>query len=188
MEQHAIVCANIAEIIRNRSKTGQLIDDDGIIAELTRLEMPELELGFDNHLLRALLDQVVNEHSDLRKVSNRSGLAYYHSVQSLTESYADILVWKTESPVRVMAEMVRKDSELYPRPVPVESFQGPPFELTAEEIQECLAAMGQQEECGDIALITTSVGTQFLYSTRYMDPDHASMMAEWLEVGQADNP
>jgi hypothetical protein len=28
----------------------------------------------------------------------------------------------------------------------------------------------------------------FLYSTRHLDPDHASMLAEWLDVGQYRNP
>jgi hypothetical protein len=48
--------------------------------------------------------------------------------------------------------------------------------------------MEQQAEYRDIARTITSIGTVFLYSNQYLDPDHASMLAEWLDVGQANNP
>jgi len=28
----------------------------------------------------------------------------------------------------------------------------------------------------------------FLYSTRHLETDHAAMLAEWLDVGQFENP
>jgi hypothetical protein len=34
----------------------------------------------------------------------------------------------------------------------------------------------------------TSASSVFLYSTLYLEPAHASMLAEWLDVGQFDNP
>jgi len=48
--------------------------------------------------------------------------------------------------------------------------------------------MPGQEEYQDIAQTTTSIGTIFLYSTRHLDPGHASMLAEWFDVGQFNNP
>jgi hypothetical protein len=48
--------------------------------------------------------------------------------------------------------------------------------------------MAQQKEYEDIAQTITSVGTQFLYSTKHLDPDHAFTLAEWLDVGQVNNP
>lgn len=48
--------------------------------------------------------------------------------------------------------------------------------------------MTGQAGYGDIAQIRTSVGTVFLYSASYLDPAHASMLAEWLDVGQFNNP
>ena len=48
--------------------------------------------------------------------------------------------------------------------------------------------MREQKEYQDIAQTVTSVGTQFLYSTDYLDPDHTFTLAEWLDVGQLNNP
>jgi hypothetical protein len=48
--------------------------------------------------------------------------------------------------------------------------------------------MDGQEEYEDIARTTTSIGTVYLYSTRHLEPDYASTLAEWLDVGQANNP
>jgi hypothetical protein len=48
--------------------------------------------------------------------------------------------------------------------------------------------MGEQEEFQDIALATTSMGRVYLYSTHHLEPDYASTLAEWLDVGQANNP
>jgi hypothetical protein len=74
------------------------------------------------------------------------------------------------------------------RPISLDIFQGPPFGLTHEQIQACLEQMTGQAGYGDIAQIRTSVGTVFLYSASYLDPAHASMLAEWLDVGQFNNP
>jgi hypothetical protein len=119
---------------------------------------------------------------------SRNGIAYYHSVQSLSETYAGMLVWKSENPLWMIAEVVRTNSKLYPRPVSLDSFQKPPFGLTREEIVECLDTMAYHKEYQDIAQTITSAGTQFLFSTDHLDPDHALTLAEWLDVGQVNNP
>jgi len=48
--------------------------------------------------------------------------------------------------------------------------------------------MARQDAFKDIQQTTSSIGTAFLYSTIHLDPDYASMLAEWLDVGQASNP
>jgi hypothetical protein len=40
----------------------------------------------------------------------------------------------------------------------------------------------------DIAQTTSSIGTVFLFSRLYLEPDYASMLAEWIDVGQAKSP
>ena len=51
-----------------------------------------------------------------------------------------------------------------------------------------LEAMAAAEGYGDIARTATSASGVYLYSTRHLEPDHAAMLAEWLDVGQFDNP
>jgi hypothetical protein len=105
---------------------------------------------------------------------------------SLSETYAGILIRKEES--SFIAEIVRENSAIYPRPVPLDFFRESPFDLTQEEILDFLGKMGEQGEYQDIALTTTSIGTVFLYSSRHLNPDYASTLAEWFDVGQINNP
>jgi hypothetical protein len=48
--------------------------------------------------------------------------------------------------------------------------------------------MQGEKEYLDIASTTTSSSRVFLYSTLHLEPDHAEMLAEWLDVGQFENP
>jgi len=188
MKDQTEVCASIVKIIRDRSETGQLLRGEEILTELREQGILESEDIEQKTHLESLLKGVLHQNRDLREISGRNGISYYHSVQSLSETYAGILVWKSENPLWLIAEVVRKNSQLYPMPISVESLREPPFGLTREEIAECLTIMEEQREYQDIAQTVTSVGTPFLFSTQHLDPDHASTLAEWLDVGQANNP
>jgi hypothetical protein len=89
---------------------------------------------------------------------------------------------------QLIAEIVRQSSEAYPRPVPLDIFTQPPFDLTHQEALNRLERMAADEEYRDIAVTTTSTSRLFLYSTLHLEPTHASMLAEWLDVGQLNNP
>jgi hypothetical protein len=188
MEHQKELSTDILSIIHNRSSSGQLVRADEILIELhAQGFIASEDIEHKTHLA-TLLKQVLQENQDIREVSGPNGIAYYHSVQSMSQTYAGILVWKLENPLWLIAEVVRKNSQLYPRPVSVDSFLEPPFDLTSEEIEECLTTMGEQKEYQDIAQTITSVGTRFVYSTQHLDPDHAVTLAEWLDVGQVNNP
>ncbi|MFH1114775.1 MAG: hypothetical protein V1792_12740 [Pseudomonadota bacterium] len=188
MDQDPAIRTRIVKAIRDGSELGRLVRDEDILAELR--EQGFFESGDVEWKARfaPLLEQVLQENPDLRFIPGRDGVPHYYSLQSLSETYAAILVRKTEGPLWLMAEVVRDNSRLYPRPVPAESFREPPFGLTGAEVAECLTTMREQNEYQDIAQTTTSAGTRFLYSTRYLEPDHASALAEWLDVGHIDNP
>jgi hypothetical protein len=188
MEQQPIIRTNIPEIIRNRSQTAQLVRVEEILAELREQGLLESEGVEQKAHLETMLKQVLRDNRDLKAISGENGMAYYYSVQSLSETYAGILMRKSENPLWLIAEVVRENSQLYPRPVRIDSFQEQPFGLTREEMEECLATMGEQREYQDIAQTITSVGTPFLYSKLHLDPDHAFTLAEWLDVGQVNNP
>jgi len=188
MERQAEIRANILKIIRDRSKTGRLVRAEEILTDLKGQLLLELEDIEQKTHLENMLKQGLQENPDLREISGRNGIPYYYSAQSLSETYAGILVRKSENPLWLIADVVRENSRLYPRPVPFDSFREPPFGLTPEEIAECLASMGQQKEYQDIAQTITSIGTLFLYSRQYLEPDHAFTLAEWLDVGQVNSP
>ncbi len=62
------------------------------------------------------------------------------------------------------------------------------FNLSKEEILSCLQEMSNREEYRDISQVSTSMGHVFFYSSRYLDRDYAHMLAEWIDVGQFENP
>jgi hypothetical protein len=188
MEQQEAICFAIAKAIRERSKAGQLIQFEEISTELTRQGLLKLEVADERFHFEAFLREAVENNEDLKEISSRDGEPYYYSAQSLSEAYARILIRKEENPLLLMAEIVRENSATYPRPVPLDLFRESPFDLTQEEILECLKKMGDQGEYQDISQTTTSIGTIFLYSNQHLDPGYASMLAEWLDVGQVNNP
>ncbi len=88
----------------------------------------------------------------------------------------------------MMAEVIREHSRIYPRPVPIALFQCSPFNLTEDLIERALQEMSLQEPYRDISQVTSSIGNTFLYSKDYLDQDYATMLAEWIDVGQVQNP
>jgi hypothetical protein len=188
MEQREQIRRAIAQRIRERSETGQLIPLEEIWAELVRAGLVTQDANSEMTDFKAMLGEVVQENADLKEISTENRIAYYYSSRSLTETYAGILISKVEGSLRLIAQVVRDNSKIYPRPVPLDIFTISPFDLTEEEIQDCLAKISEQEEYKDIARTTTSVGTVFLYSNRHLEPDYAFTLAESLDVGQVNNP
>ena len=176
----------ITNTIRKRSEEGQLIQLKEILTELVKKGV--LNSEDDESQFELVFRQCIEKNEDLKEISERNGTSYYYSTQSMGETYAKILLKMRENPFSLIAEIVRENSEIYPRPIPLEIFKESPFDLTHEEILAFLNKMAEQEEYQDIARTTTSVGTIFLYSTRYLEPHYASSLAEWLDVGQANNP
>ena len=178
----------IAEIIRGKSQAGQLIRQNEIFDKLLEQDLVKGKKEGAQHVLEILLEKVLEENGDLTKVHTKGEEPYFFSSQFISESYARILIQKRADPVLLIAEIVRENSAIYPRPVPLDMFKHSPLNFTVEEIQAYLAQMTKRDEYNDIKQTTSSIGTVFLYSTLHLDPDYASMLAEWVDVGQANNP
>jgi hypothetical protein len=188
MEQKEQINLTIAQAIRERSQAGRLIQLEEIWAELSEQGFLKSETADDSSGLEPILTQVLASNDDIREIQAANGMPYYYSVRSLSGAYAGILARKEQDPLPLVAHTVRENSKIYPRPVPLDIFSESPFDLTREEILDCLKKMGEQEDYQDITRTTTSIGTVFLYSTEHLNPDYASMLAEWADVGQASNP
>jgi hypothetical protein len=176
----------IAKIIREKSEAGQLMQFEEISNELAERGLLHSEADHQRSHFASILRQVVAENEDIKELFARNRIAHYYSSRSLSEAYAGILVRKKEN--SLVAEIVRENSAIYPRPVPLNIFKEPPFDLSEEEIMDCLEKLGEHAEYQDIAQTTTSIGTIFLYSNQHLDPAYASTLAEWLDVGQVNNP
>jgi hypothetical protein len=178
----------VADFIRQESRKGRLVSQQEALDLILRLRPAEGEDGESAESLAALLREATGKNLDLQQLLDPEGMPHYYSSQTMTPAYSRILIGKKGSPLALMAEVVRENSALYPRPVPVEAFRQPPFEMTDEEIRTCLARIKAQEDLRDIAEATTSAGTLFLYSRLHLEPGHAALLAERLDMGPLLDP
>ena len=186
--QEEAACLAAAMIIRKKSELGQLTLQEEILTELTRqgfLKPEDSDMGCQ---FEAILKHTIEKNGDLKEICDRQSIPHYYSSVTMAERYARILIQKGGDPLVLMAEMIRENSKIYPRPTPLNVFTESPFGFTREDIFSHLRKMAEQEEYQDIRQTTTSVGTVFLFSTLYLDLDYATFLAEWIDVGQVNNP
>jgi hypothetical protein len=175
-------------MIRERSKEGQLVSTKEILQGVKNQGLWIEGKEVTESDLQTLLSGMMKENNDLREIPDQEGHPRYYSSLLMSEAYAKILIRKEGDPLPLLTNTVRESSATSSRPIPVSLFLAPPFMLSQEEIDTCLQRMGEDNQFQDIRQTTTSIGTRFLYSTLYLPTDHASMLAEWLDVGQANNP
>lgn len=178
----------IAEAIRQGSQKGRFV---------THRELFEMLIGRNllipgtyatGPAFESLATKTREENQDIKAIPDRDGNLRYYSSLFMSESYRGILLKKEGDALILIAESVRENSAVYSRPLSLEMFGNPPFDLTPGELQVCLERMACCNEYRDIDKITTSAKGVFLYSSYHLEPGHAAMLAEWLDVGQFDHP
>lgn len=187
MELRDPIAERVAAAIREKSAAAQLISASEIMGLLNdeNLALPDADKTGED--ITAILTRLVNEYADLHELSGTGAPCYYSSAH-MTEAYAQILFHKLDGPLRLIAETVRQNSGEYQRPVALEIFTQPPFNLAYHQILDYLAMMAQTEGYDDIVTTSTSASGIYLYSTTHLEKEYAVMLAEWLDVGQAHNP
>jgi hypothetical protein len=178
----------IAGMIRKESEAGQLISGSEIFRRMADPHLFEAPAADPGEGIGNILRKGVEENEDIHELAFEDGSRRYYSSHFMTETYARILLQKQGDPLRLIAETVRENSAAYPRPVPLDIFTQPPFDLTRQEVLNHLERMAAEEQYRDILPTTTSASSVFLYSTLHLEPDYASMLAEWLDVGRFNNP
>jgi hypothetical protein len=178
-----ISAIGIADFIRARSSAGHLTG-------LADLETAWNRPGSDHSVRpeQIPVQDITLRDDDIKAARDAHGHLFYYSERFMTGTYAKVLVLKGEGSLRMMSEVIREHSRIYLRPVPVVLFQCSPFDLKEDMIAVQLEEMTQKNLYRDIDRIITSAGNLFLYSTDHLDRDHAVMLAEWIDVGQAENP
>ncbi|HVN24896.1 MAG TPA: hypothetical protein VMT71_13070 [Syntrophorhabdales bacterium] len=177
-----------AEIIRATSQSGALASTEKIRQALVDEQIIVTDESETESRFRLIIERTFEENEDLVSLENARGELHFISTRFMSEAYGGILMRKQSGPLTLIAELVRENSALYPRPVPLNVFKDSPFELTDEEIQSCLSNMALKGSYEDIKETRSSLGTVFLYSALHLEADYATMLAEWIDVGQASNP
>lgn len=181
------------EAVREASRQGRLATREDLLAALEAdgafltpagLE-PEARLATPGDR-DALLAATLAASPGIVSFQSLSGQAVYHAPELLSRTYARILDTKG-SPLLLMAEEIRSNSRDYPRPVPLELFEAPPFELAPEDIEQALRTMAAEDGFQDITFTTTATGAVFLFSTRHLERGYAAFLAQRAE-SLAQNP
>jgi hypothetical protein len=178
----------LAEFIRESSRAGELLALADLEAEIADRDIPVSDRAAEPDQIPAFIREVIDSHHDIKMILDDSGGAWYFSEQSMTGAYARVLLLKGQGPLKMMVEVIREHSRVYPRPVPLALFQCAPFKLSNDEIALCMEEIMGKSPYRDIARLTTSIGNIFAYSTDHLEPGYAAMLAEWADVGQVDNP
>lgn len=176
----------VLQIIREASAEPRLIALEEILEGLQERGLAErLETAPPDEPGTALA-AIVADLPEIAALASRSGRTLYHDPALLSRSYARLLD-NQDAPEALVAEAVRSNSRDYPRPVPVDLFEKPPFGLAPQDLAAILAAMAAKPEFGDIASVSTSTGTAYLFSSRYLPRAHAAFLAE-QDASLAMNP
>lgn len=172
----AVTAASLAEAIRK---------DSGAFAVSSR---DRLEALFPGAEVDSLLAGAASDLPDIARIAGASTV-YYYSTASMTESYATNLARVEEKdPLNLVAQTVRDDSRIYPRPTALKSFHEAPWRLGQTEMASVLLKLGREAGVEDIQSCTASNGAVYLYSTKFLTPDHATGLTEYYEVERWNNP
>ncbi len=177
----------VVQVVRKLSGEGRFASGGDVLEDLQGLGLLPVEPEAVPAALDEVLTAALAKYPDLVLVEG-PGKRRFYSSQFMTKAYVGLLLRKEGEPLHLIAETVRENSALYPRPIPLGAFEQPPFSLTRAEILVCLERMATQDAYQDIARTRTSAGNDYLYSATHLDPDYASSLAQWIDVGQYDNP
>lgn len=188
-EDQARLTEAAAQVVLQASREGRLTTEKEVLQALAAggLFRPAEGQGDSDNARRTLAGEeaaalagILAGHPRLASFEGLSGQTVYHCPDLLSRTYARILDRKG-SPLVLMAEEVRANSRDYPRPVPVELFEAPPFELTPEEIGHALRTMAADPQYQDITFTSTASGAVYLFSALYLERGYAAFLAQRAE-------
>lgn len=169
------------EFIRNNTKEIKLTKLEDLGDEPVSLKDEELDTLWEQFSSE-------EEYRDIKKIKKSDNIYLYSDI-SMTESYASMLARIEEKDLlKTVAETVRNESKLYPRPTEARLFYISPFCFKEEEFKDVLDRLKDSEEYKDICETRASNDALYLYSNKFMSKDQAMALTEWIEVLQDETP
>jgi len=167
----------VAEHIRTASRAADLTDPAVFADE---------PFSFDEEELTRVMGELAQDeaYGDIvRTADEMTGAEYLHSTTFLTVAYArHLLRSRANDPVFLIAQTVRDNARIYPRPTSLEFFECEPFDLRMDDVVTYVAAILADETYADIKPVTVSTGMVCLYSDKFLSEAQAQALAQWVEV------
>lgn len=174
--ERTITGLDLAQVVREESAQRRLATKAFLASRF-----PEADLD-------ALLASCADECPDIASIGGTAG-PYYYSTLSMTEAYATHLARvEDKDPLRLVAETVRDESRIYPRPTATKIFLEQPFSLARSELASVLLRLQRDPGTSDIRSCAASNGAVYLYSDKYLTESHAQGLTEYYEVERWQNP
>jgi hypothetical protein len=181
-EKMEYIQEDIADFIIRNSRDGKIVT----LAEI------EASLVYGDEDQATDISQIlesIGTDLDLKKIDDAEGNTFYYSGNEMTDKYAGIIIRvKDKDILKLIGDTVREESRRYPRPTYVTMFNLPPYNLTEGELTDMLSELSNDSEYADLKFTNASNGTLFVYSNKHMSKGYADYLAEWIEVGQDENP
>lgn len=167
--------------VRDKSYDGLLTNAEDLLDEPLFLEVDEVLLLIDELKER-------EEFSDICVYMGKEKI-YLFSENHITKNYAKMMISVEEKDLlKLIAETVREESRIYPRPTDARLFSKAPFKLSKEEFYDVYEQLKKKQEYNDINETRASNNALYLYSDKFMKKALASSLAEWIEVEAEQNP
>ncbi|MCF8000645.1 MAG: hypothetical protein K9K76_02125 [Halanaerobiales bacterium] len=176
------------EVLNKISKYIRTNSSQGNIVERNELKEIDLELSDEEIDKKIEILKSDNQFNDIRVLSGEEG-RYIFSDDSMTKKYATMMAKVEEDNLKeLIAETVREDSKIYPRPTDIKVFKKSPFYLEEDVLNQVIDQMVEETDYKDIKKIVASNGALYLYSNAHMEEDHAIGLTEWVEVIRKEIP
>ena len=175
----------LAEAVSAASAESRLIDD----LELTDLIAEQDPEEYSNSRIRQYLEELNSDgESSLRVLSGKERLRCYNE-KIMSDSYAEALNFAAEGDnLTTIAETVRKESRLYPRPSRINMFLAQPYLLESPQLNAAVDVLeADNDHFRDIYRTKASNGDVYLYSDKYLSKARAEYLAEWESVGSMES-
>ena len=151
------------------------------------VRLDDVWTGTEEEFLHVARGGAVSGLEDIALIRD-GGRTYVYSERLMTSQYA-LLAARAESEdlPYIIAETVRSDSVVYPRPTSVQFFCGAPYFLSPDMVAAAVEALSSDPQYADIRQLRASDGSLYLYSAEHMHPAYAQSLAEWDAVGRFQN-
>ena len=169
------------------AETAQALERENAAAEAAEAQEAPEPREITEAYFNQVVDTALARDCGVANLTSWDEKEYFHFRPLLSASYARILSAKN-NPAEMICDLVREHSRIYPRPVTIGTFQEEPFNLKPEELQELMQSFPKDPKKSDIKFTTSSLGTVFLYSNKYLEDDYADFLAQYLDVDQVMSP
>jgi hypothetical protein len=171
----------IAERVRADSRDTEILTPVAALAA---------EIGWDGNADSP--DEIRKDprYDDIKTVTSAAGEVFFYSGRHMSDYYALILARvAAHDPCATIADTVRDESRIYPRPTCVLFFREKLFGMNEADLRALVDTTLARPEFSDIEmLVHPSTGGVYLYSSQYLDREAAFSVMDWQEVGKDANP